>query len=84
MAFFILPLFSARDLDIGPRALANASPVNSICDHQIPKMEVAIVFLALLPIILSMTLEEHEAQWRQMSHEERLSGMCDVKYIIRR
>jgi hypothetical protein len=47
-------------------------------------MKVAIVFLALLPIILSMTLEEHEAQWRQMSHEERMSGMCDVKYIIRR
>ena len=40
-------------------------------------MKVAIVFLALLPIILSMTLEEHEAQWRQLSHEERLSGMYD-------
>ena len=45
-------------------------------------MKVAIVFLALLPIILSMTLEEHDAQWSQMSHEERMSGMCDVKYII--
>jgi hypothetical protein len=46
-------------------------------------MKVAIVFLALLPIILSMTLEEHDAQWSQMSHEERMSGMCDVKYDFR-